>query len=58
MAEGEITNLVVIQTAPTDPDTIFCMAADAAIGALAGLSIEKAKAQKSEWWSKTIDKKD
>jgi len=46
--EDAASAVLVIQTVPVAPDTIFCMAAGAAIGALVGLIIEKAKAEKAK----------
>lgn len=47
-AGREGVSLIRMQVVPIAPDTIFCMAAGAAIGLLIGLIIEKAKAEKAK----------
>lgn len=46
--EDNAASILAIQTVPVAPDTILCMATGAAIGALVGLFIDKAKAEKAK----------
>lgn len=48
LSSSEGISVIALQAVPVSPDTIFCMALGAAIGALVGLSVEKPKADKAK----------